>query len=114
MNFFLNLDSPGFKHSASMEVRVGSPSRSGTDYPNERGRGDSGRSWSPGHRDRLSDVNERRYVTQTTEIRTESGGKSFLGNPSKVTGVQDIITRMRAADRGLLSLLKCRIKINFN
>lgn len=91
-----------------MEVRVGSPIRHGlntpgTDYSIDRIRGEPDRSWSPGRSDRgdrLGEVSERRTVTQsTTEIRSD-GGKSFLGNSSKVTGVQDIISRMRAADQG--------------
>lgn len=78
-----------------MEVRVGSPTRSGgthtshTDYPTDR-------SWSPSR----GDTCDRRVITQTTtEIRSD-GGRSFLGNSSKVTGVQDILNRMRAADQG--------------
>ncbi|KAK6637990.1 hypothetical protein RUM44_008414 [Polyplax serrata] len=87
-------DSPGLKQSISMEVRVGSPTRSGgthtshTDYPTDR-------SWSPSR----GDTCDRRVITQTTtEIRSD-GGRSFLGNSSKVTGVQDILNRMRAADQ---------------
>lgn len=84
-----------------MEARVGSPVRrngsiSRTEYPDGVGRND--RSWSPGHNNGLGDSYERRS-SQTLGSRSE-GGKSFLGNSTKVTGVQDIISRMRAADHG--------------
>lgn len=45
-------------------------------------------------------------TTKVTETVTKSGATSFLDDNTKVTGVQDILTRMRNADLGKNLFLK--------
>ncbi|KAL0272028.1 UNVERIFIED_CONTAM: hypothetical protein PYX00_005156 [Menopon gallinae] len=89
-------DSPTYKQSASMEGRVGSPTalRLGRDGKDDR----EGRRWS---RDGEHDYNEYESTRRVTSrsVTETSDGRSFLGSSSKVTGVQDIISRMKAADQ---------------
>lgn len=103
--------SPGFKqHSVSMKVGVGSHNRSETSplgseqqnlfHSNERdieNKNETNRSCK----------REEAVVTTVTTVTSGSAaegektkGSSFIGSSGRVTGVQDIICRMRAADNG--------------
>lgn len=43
---------------------------------------------------------EEKTVTAKVNVSKNSGTTSFLDNSSRVTGVQDVLTRMRNADLG--------------
>lgn len=92
-----------------MEVRIGSTRASSTTSEqllNEReieskNRNETNQGYSDEGSNGCTEISERRSFTSDSKIgsgHTES--KSFIGNSTKVTGVQDLISRMRAADSG--------------
>lgn len=92
-----------------MEVRIGSTRASSTTSEqllNEReienkNRNETNQGYSDDGSNGYAEVSERTTITSESRVgggKTES--KSFIGNSAKVTGVQDLISRMRAADDG--------------
>lgn len=94
---FEQTDSPAYKQSVSLEARVGSPTATRLGRDEKEGR--ESRRWSHDEESECNEYDDNRRIISKTVIETTES-KSFLGNSSKVTGVQDIISRMKAADLG--------------